>query len=635
MPNLFRVVSPQAARPTMNSIVWFRKGLRLHDNQALAAAIASNPAHILPVFCFDPQYVYAARGGINRWMFLLQSMSDLHNSLQSLGSRLIVLRGDPVKVLPEIVREWRCSELCFEFDTEPYGRIRDAKVTEVLGRLGVRIKKVPGHTLYDPDDVIHANGGKAPLTYQGFQKAISSLPSPAPALPTPSTLPPPPTQLSLSATALHARAVPVPPVVGSDPIVADPERRSDIFTRLAGPNGNFDVPTLEELGLAVPPSGGSPYKGGETVALNSMEAYCRNKKKVAKFEKPKTSPAAFLPADTTVLSPHLKFGTLSCRLFYNKIIEVYRDQKSHSEPPVSLLGQILWREFYYTVASVTPNYSIMEGNPVCLQVDWWCRNGPEDPRNPEAAENLKAWTEGRTGYPWIDAIMSQLKKEGWIHHLARHSVACFLTRGDLFISWERGAEVFEELLLDSDWSLNIGNWLWLSASAYYHTYFRVYSPISFGKKYDKSGAYIRRYVPALAKFPAQYIYEPWTAPLSVQKQAGCIIGVDYPKPIVDHEVAMKQNMERMKAAYADGKKGKAVGVGIQEEGVWGPPVAKDRKLEKLLLLRADDELEGGGDVPSEEVMVEKVELSEEAAKMGKKRKAEVGAGSPRVSRKRR
>ncbi|KAJ3277715.1 (6-4)DNA photolyase, partial [Blyttiomyces sp. JEL0837] len=147
------------------------------------------------------------------------------------------------------------------------------------------------------------------------------------------------------------------------------------------------------------------------------------------FEKPKTSPAAFKPADTTVLSPHMKFGTLSPRLFHQRIQQLYQETTKHSQPPVSLLGQILWREFYYTPAAGTPNFGKMEGNPICLQVDWWCKHGPTDARNADAEKNLKAWSNGETGYPWIDAIMTQLRKEGWIHHLARHSVACFLTRG--------------------------------------------------------------------------------------------------------------------------------------------------------------------------------------------------------------
>jgi cryptochrome len=94
----------------------------------------------------------------------------------------------------------------------------------------------------------------------------------------------------------------------------------------------------------------------------------------------------------------------------------------------------------------------------------------------------------------------------------------------LYISWTKGQEVFEEWLLDADWSLNAANWQWLSASAFFHQYFRVYSPIAFGKKTDKEGDFIRKYLPVLKKFPSKYIFEPWTAPPAVQKMAGCVIG---------------------------------------------------------------------------------------------------------------
>nr|KAG5702948.1 hypothetical protein BaRGS_034721 [Batillaria attramentaria] len=265
---------------------------------------------------------------------------------------------------------------------------------------------------------------------------------------------------------------------------------------------------------------------------------------ICKFEKPQTEPNSLQPS-TTVLSPYLKFGCLSARTFYYRLLEVYRLNKFHSQPPVSLHGQLLWREMFYTVGAGTPNFDRMEGNPVCRQIPW--------DTNPEY---LAAWKEGRTGYPFIDAIMTQLRQEGWIHHLARHAVACFLTRGDLWISWEEGQKVFEELLLDADWSLNAGNWMWLSASAFFHQYFRVYSPIAFGKKTDKNGDYIKKYLPILRKFPAQYIYEPWKAPRSVQEAAGCVIGRDYPKPIVDHDTISKKNIKRMAEAYASHKEGK-------------------------------------------------------------------------------
>eukprot|EP00596_Hydrurales_sp_CCMP1899_P004216 CAMPEP_0119035142 /NCGR_PEP_ID=MMETSP1177-20130426/2103_1 /TAXON_ID=2985 /ORGANISM="Ochromonas sp, Strain CCMP1899" /LENGTH=253 /DNA_ID=CAMNT_0006993083 /DNA_START=1101 /DNA_END=1862 /DNA_ORIENTATION=+ len=206
---------------------------------------------------------------------------------------------------------------------------------------------------------------------------------------------------------------------------------------------------------------------------------------------------------------------------------------------MSLHGQVLWREFFYLMGVVTPNFDKMKGNPMCKQIPW-----------DEDEEKLLAFKEGRTGYPFIDAIMTQLRDEGWIHHLARHSVACFLTRGDLWQSWEKGAEIFDLYLLDSDWAVNNANWQWLSCSRFFYQYFRCYSPVAFGKKTDKNGDYIRKYLPQLAKYPAKFIYEPWKAPLSVQQDCGCIIGKGYPARIVDHDIVVKTNMDRMKLAYA-------------------------------------------------------------------------------------
>jgi hypothetical protein len=107
----------------------------------------------------------------------------------------------------------------------------------------------------------------------------------------------------------------------------------------------------------------------------------------------------------------------------------------------------MWREYNNLMGYTTPNFDQMAENPIARQIPW-----DDDPAL------LAAWRDSRTGYPFIDAIMTQLKETGWIHHLARHAVACFLTRGDLWQSWEAGAAVFDERLIDADWSINNFNW---------------------------------------------------------------------------------------------------------------------------------------------------------------------------------
>jgi hypothetical protein len=192
-----------------------------------------------------------------------------------------------------------------------------------------------------------------------------------------------------------------------------------------------------------------------------------------------------------------------------------------------------------SVASVGCKCLQMEGNPHVRQIPW------DD--NPGF---VLAWEAAQTGYPWIDAIMTQLKQQGWMHHLARHSVACFLTRGDLWCNWEAGRDVFDKYLLDADHYINNGNWQWLSASDFFFQYFRVYSPVTFAKQYDKSGKFVRHFLPVLKGMPEKYIYEPWKAPKEVQQRAKCIIGKDYPKPIVDHATVSQANQAKMKKAYA-------------------------------------------------------------------------------------
>ncbi|KAI9006431.1 putative photolyase class 1 [Hyaloraphidium curvatum] len=547
------------------AIVWFRKGLRLHDNPALAKALAAAP-RVLPIFCLDPQFVYSnvMRVGVRRWVHLLETLEDLDRSLRRLGSRLLVLRGDPLRLFPAVFSRWKPTHLFFEADTEPYAEFRDAKVRALCSAAGVEAVSCLGHTLWDPKDVVKANKGKVPLTYRAFQGVVEKMPAPSAPLDAPTRMP--------AISDDDAKQLSFPSSALAEPTgnAGSPPDSHSVFVEPAGPASPFSVPTAEELKLRLPPEDQrSPHPGGETEALRRLDSFLAQTARAAKFEKPETSPAMMHPnASTTVLSPYLKFGSLSARLFRSRLLALYSSPagKGHSQPPVSLWGQLLWREFYYCAAT-TPGYNLMATNPVCLQVPWRLA-GPSLPANPtaedrKAMEHLEAWTNGRTGFPWIDAIMRQLRREGWIHHLARHCVACFLTRGDLYISWERGADVFEELLLDADPALNVGNWLWLSASAYFSQYFRVYSPSAFPAKYKPEVyAYIRKFVPELAAVPEKHLIEPWTAPADIRKR---IREAGYPDPIVDHKEASKRCIDGIAAAYKEKK------YGVAPAGSWKPP----------------------------------------------------------------
>ncbi|XP_075998296.1 cryptochrome-2-like isoform X2 [Genypterus blacodes] len=359
------------------------------------------------------------------------------------------------------------------------------------------------HTLYNLDRVIEMNNNSPPLTFKRFQTIVSRLELPRRPLP-----------------------------------VITQQQMGSCRTEIADNHDQlYSIPSLEELGFRTEGLPPAVWKGGESEALDRLNKHLDRKVWVANFEHSRVNMCS-LYASPTGLSPFLRFGCLSCRVLYYNLRELYMKLRKRCSPPLSLFGQLLWREFFYTAATNNPNFDHMEGNPICVQIPW-----------DQNSEALAKWAEGQTGFPWIDAIMTQLRKEGWIHHLARHAVACFLTRGDLWISWESGMKVFEELLLDADWSVNAGSWMWLSCSAFFQQFFHCYCPVGFGKRTDPTGDYIRRYIPILKDYPNRYIYEPWNAPEAVQKAANCVVGVDYPKPMINHAEGSRLNIERMKQVY--------------------------------------------------------------------------------------
>ncbi|XP_017540791.1 cryptochrome circadian regulator 3b [Pygocentrus nattereri] len=489
----------------VNSIYWFRKGLRLHDNPALLEAVRG--ANTLRcVYFLDPWFAGSSNLGVNRWRFLLQCLEDLDSSLRKLNSRLFVIRGQPANIFPRLFKEWKINRLTFEYDSEPFGKERDAAIKKLASEAGVEVVVRISHTLYDLDKIIELNGGQPPLTYKRFQTLVSSMDPPEAPL-EPLTL-----ELMGGCTT---------------PISENHQEK-------------FGVPALEELGFDTEGLAPAVWPGGESEALARIERHLGPDLSTAwqeNFERPKMNSSPLL-ASPFGLSPYLRFGCLSCRLFHSKLTELYKRVKQNGTPSISLYDKLLWREFFYTAATNNPRFDRMEGNPICLRIPW--------ERNPEA---LAKWAEARTGFPWIDAIMTQLRQEGWIHHLSRHAVACFLTRGDLWISWEEGMKVFEELLLDADWSVNAGSWMCHSCSSFFQQFFHCYCPVGFGRRIDPNGDFIRHYLPVLREFPAKFIYDPWNAPEEVQVAAKCVIGVDYPKPMVNHAEASRLNIERMRQIY--------------------------------------------------------------------------------------
>jgi cryptochrome len=452
----------------------------------------------------------------------------------------------------------------FERDTDAYARERDRVVAEAARKAGVVVVTRYGRTLWDSDEVVAKNSGKPTMSITQLQVAgqkLGEIPKPIPApnyLPGPGEMPvdfeheQAPTTIDLNA----------------------PHRSKTDKTchSIAGPNGDFAIETLEELGF---PAATTPHRGGETLALKQLDEVMSDEKYAATFRKPNTSPAAFQPQSTTLLSPNLHFGALSPRLFYwraREVVEKYG--KGASTPPESLTGQLLFRDMYFAAqAAIGSSYLQTLNNGYVRFIPWHLPSKHEDTETGSNAVSgeyhvdslqadkwFKRWKAGVTGFPFVDALMRQLRIEGWIHHLGRHMVACFLTRGGCYVHWERGADVFEELLIDHEPASNAGNWQWLSCTAFFSQYYRCYSPVAFGQKWDKDGTFIRKWVPELKYLDARFIYEPWKATQAALDMAGVRVEGDglsdskkegiYPEPMFDFNERRKVCMSAMKRAYS-------------------------------------------------------------------------------------
>jgi deoxyribodipyrimidine photo-lyase len=470
--------------PDSVAIVWFRRDLRVHDHPALHTAL-SEFDHVVPVFVLDRALVAGRYASPARTSFMLRCLQRLRETLQALGGGLVLRDGTAPEELVALAGETGAEAVLWASDVGPYALTRDKAVMAALTEAGVTPRPQPGNFVADVSQP-RTGQGKPYTVFTPFWR----------------------THLGLG----RRDVLDAPAALPALPELSD----------------HGVIPALEDLGLTddVP----EPVcEAGEAAARASADAFLAGP--IDRYDERHDD----LTGGTSVLSPHIRWGTVSVRELEARALE------HGGEGAAAFARQLVWRDFYAHVLLMHPVNTTHPFQRRFDALEW-----------AEDDEGLEAWKAGRTGFPVVDAGMRQLARTGWMHNRARLVVGSFLTK-DLHLDWRVGERWFAHKLLDGEPLQNNGNWQWVASTGVDPApYFRrMFNPTTQAKKFDPDGVYIRRWVPELADVPPERIHEPWTMSDGEQAAAGCVIGRDYPEPIVDHKAERLRAIERYRAVAPD------------------------------------------------------------------------------------
>jgi deoxyribodipyrimidine photo-lyase len=465
--------------PVSIAIVLFRRDLRLADNPALDYAAQTCDA-IVPLYLWNPDELAPWAPGAAARYWLHQSLDALDRSLRQRNSKLILAEGDPAKTLLDLAKVTGASLICWNRRYEPRALVADAQLADALAGHGIETKSFNASLLVEPWEVL-TKAAKPFRVFTPFWKAclntmtIAPPVSAPPAIPAPKAWPP-----SIALEALRLK-----PKLGW----ADGIRAAWRFGE----------------------------EGGEAALERFWDGPLRD------YRDGRDSLGEF---GTSRLSPYLAAGQLSPRQVWHAV-----QQRTASEPGLedgseAFLRQLFWREFGYHLLYHEPQTPEAPLRGEFERFPWR-----------EDREALERWQRGETGFPIVDAAMRELRLTGYMHNRARMVVASFLVK-DLMIPWQHGARWFWDTLVDADLANNTLGWQWTAGcGADAAPFFRVLNPVRQGERFDAEGAYVRRWVPEVAKLPNQHIHSPWQAPDDVLARAQVGLGASYPGPMIDHAEA--------------------------------------------------------------------------------------------------
>jgi deoxyribodipyrimidine photo-lyase len=434
---------------------------------------------VIPLFILDPNLLSSQYVGDKRLAFLFANLRQLAEDLNSRGAQLIVRQGQPVEVMKKLRDQIGFNRIIAERDHSPYAQSRDREVGAVFP-----LQRVGSSAILPPGAVRKADGDPY-VVYTPFHNRWldQKLPSQVDLLPAPDRIPSP--------SGLTSESIPVSPAY-----------------------------QLEEH-----------FPIGEAAARNRLAEYCAEQGNIGSYTQLRDRMAA---DGTSRLSPYLRFGLLSPREVFIAAQENLdrSEQKQRRQSTRQWISELIWRDFYIHILNFFPYARQQSFRQKYRDLAW-----------PNEETQFDAWCRGQTGYPIVDAAMHQLLAIGWMHNRARMIVASFLVK-DLLIDWRWGERFFMQHLIDGDPASNNGGWQWSAGTGTDAApYFRIFNPISQSQKHDPEGEFIRRWLPQLERVPNRHIHQPWMMSKAEQAEYGCLIGSDYPAPIIEHSQARKRALD--------------------------------------------------------------------------------------------
>jgi deoxyribodipyrimidine photo-lyase len=467
------------------SLVWFRRDLRAFDHSALHhALIASNTVYC--AFVYDDAILSNLPRHDRRVAFIHASVEELDAELRALGGALIVRHAVAETDIVRLAAELDVQAVYASEDYEPQAIARDVAVADALEADGRQLLVVKDQLIFAKDEITTLAGGRFSV-FTPYKNAWLKKMQAAPACLAPFQIEP------------HANKLGKPPAglaLPSLPSLADI---------------GFEPVDLAAVGITPGMSGGAA----------TFERFIAH---MADYGEARNYPAV---DGTSTLSIHLRFGTVSIRHLVRTVTQLIASGAGGAGAPV-WLSELIWREFYAQILYHHPHVAERAFKPAYDAIEW------EQGAPAQAA--FDAWCEGRTGYPLVDAAMAQIRQTGFMHNRLRMVAACFLIK-DLGIDWRWGERYFALHLNDFELASNNGGWQWASSSGCdAQPYFRIFNPVTQSEKFDQDGAFIRHWLPQLAKLDNKAIHAPW-----LSAGAGSLT---YPPPLVDHAEARAKTLAR-------------------------------------------------------------------------------------------